>query len=83
MGEMTVQDYTNEEINKAIKKAGSEALIINLVAKRVRQLQRGARPLVQKAGGLTSDCIAIKEFLEGKIGFRFRENPGSTSSNEA
>jgi DNA-directed RNA polymerase subunit omega len=78
-----VQDYTNEEINKAIKKAGSEALVINLVAKRVRQLQRGARPLIQRADSLMSDCIAIKEFLEGKIGFRFRESSGSTSSDEA
>lgn len=58
---------------EAVQKAGSSALLVNLVANRIKQLERGGAPLIDSPEGLTVTEIALREFNEGKIGFRMRQ----------
>ncbi len=62
----------DRELADAIKKAGNAPLLINIVSKRVRQLQRGAKPLIDDPKNLSETEIAILEFMKGKIGYRSR-----------
>lgn len=62
----------DKELVEAVNKAGSCALLVNIVAIRIRQLHRGAKPLLEKAERLSTMDIALKEFVRGKIGYRKR-----------
>lgn len=42
-------------------------ILINLVSKRVRQLQAGRPALVQRLAGLRDADIALTEIIQGKI----------------
>ncbi|MBI3599510.1 MAG: DNA-directed RNA polymerase subunit omega [Nitrospinae bacterium] len=55
--------------NIALKKISKRYLLVNILAKRIRQLQRGADPLVEIEEGnqITAADIALKEIAEGKI----------------
>lgn len=58
-------------------KVGNPNVLVNLVSRRVRQLTSGAgamsRPLVGDAGNLGAADIALREIIEGKIGFDLPE----------
>ncbi|MCX6355244.1 MAG: DNA-directed RNA polymerase subunit omega [Candidatus Aureabacteria bacterium] len=62
----------DKQLTEAVGKAGSCPLLVNIIATRIRQLSRGAKPLLEKADGLSIMQIALREFVEGKIGFRKR-----------
>ena len=66
-----------ELTKKALEKVGNPNVLINLVSRRVRQLNSGAgaisRPLVADAGNLGVADIALLEIVEGKIGFDLPE----------
>ncbi len=53
-------------LNEALKKVTNRSLLINMVARRVRQLNAGARPMV-KTDNLPPERIALKEIAEGKL----------------
>jgi DNA-directed RNA polymerase subunit omega len=55
--------------NAALKKIPKRYLLVNILARRIRQLQRGADPLVETEEGnqITAADIALKEIAEGKI----------------
>jgi DNA-directed RNA polymerase subunit omega len=42
-------------------------LLINVVSRRVKQLKRGSRPLVESLEKLALEDIALREVIEGKI----------------
>lgn len=42
-------------------------ILVNVVSRRVKQLRRGARPLVQSLEKLAVEDIALREIVEGKI----------------
>lgn len=44
-------------------------ILINVVSRRVKQLRRGARPLVESLEKLSAEDIALREIVEGKIGY--------------
>jgi len=46
-------------------------LLINVVSRRVKQLRRGNRPLVESLEKLSPEDIALREVIEGKISFEF------------
>ena len=48
-------------------------VLINLVSRRVRQLNAGARSYIGFAGNLGVADIALTEIIEGKIGFEMPE----------
>ena len=43
-------------------------ILINVVSRRVKQLRRGSRPLVESLEKLSAEDIALREIAEGKIG---------------
>jgi DNA-directed RNA polymerase subunit omega len=48
-------------------------VLINLVSRRVRQLNNGARPFFHNTGNLGLADIALTEIIEEKIGFEMPE----------
>jgi len=66
-----------ELCKKALEKVGNPNVLVNLVSRRVRQLNSGAgglsRPLVADATTLGAADIALREIIEDKIGFEMPE----------
>jgi len=62
-----------ELVNKALEKVVNPNALVNLVSRRVRQLNSGGggvnRPLVADVGNLGMADIALLEIVEGKMGF--------------
>lgn len=62
---------------KALEKVGNPNVLVNLISRRVRQLNSGAgalsRPLVDAAPNLGAADIALTEIIEGKIGWEMPE----------
>ena len=44
-------------------------VLVNVVSRRVKQLKRGSRPLVESLEKLAAEDIALREIAEGKISF--------------
>ena len=66
-----------ELTKKALEKVGNPNVLINLVSRRVRQLNSGAgaisRPLVTETANLGAADIALLEIIEDKVGFEMPE----------
>jgi DNA-directed RNA polymerase subunit omega len=66
-----------ELTKKALEKVGNPNVLINLVSRRVRQLNSGAggisRPLVTEAHNLGAADIALLEIIEDKMSFEMPE----------
>lgn len=62
-----------ELCRKAIELVGNPNVLINIVSRRVRQLNSGAggacRPLIADATNLGAADIALREIIEQKIGW--------------
>jgi DNA-directed RNA polymerase subunit omega len=75
---ITWEKALNAEFTKrALEKVGNPNILVNLVSRRVRQLNSGAgalgRPLVADTGNLGAADIALREIIEDKIGFEMPE----------
>jgi DNA-directed RNA polymerase subunit omega len=44
-------------------------ILVNVVSRRVKQLRRGARPLVESLEKLSAEDTALREISEGKISY--------------
>jgi DNA-directed RNA polymerase subunit omega len=42
-------------------------VLINVISRRVKQIKRGSRPLVESLEKLSPEDIALREVIEGKI----------------
>jgi DNA-directed RNA polymerase subunit omega len=66
-----------ELTRKALEKVGNPNLLVNLVSRRVRQLNSGAgamsRPLILDPGNLGAADVALREIIEEKITFELPE----------
>ena len=66
-----------ELTRKALEKVGNPNVLVNLISRRVRQLNAGAgassRPLVGDTGNLGAADIALLEIIEDKMGFEMPE----------
>jgi len=66
-----------ELTRKALEKVGNPNVLVNLISRRVRQLNAGSgamsRPLVSETGNLGAADIALLEIIEDKIGFEMPE----------
>jgi DNA-directed RNA polymerase subunit omega len=66
-----------ELCKKALEKVGSPNILINIVSRRVRQLNAGGggmgRPLIADYGTLGAADIALREIIEEKIGWDLPE----------
>lgn len=56
-----------ELVDKAAKIITDPPILINMVSKRVRQLNQGRPPLVERRPGMREADIALTEIIEGKI----------------
>jgi DNA-directed RNA polymerase subunit omega len=63
----------DDYIKEALKTIPDPNLLINVVSRRVKQLKRGNRPLVESLEKLSSEDIALREIIEGKISFETAE----------
>ena len=66
-----------ELCKKATEKVGNPNVLVNLISRRVRQLNSGggglSRPLVANITNLGAADIALREILEDKIGWELPE----------
>lgn len=62
-----------ELLQKALEKVGNPHILINVISRRVRQLNAGgggtSRPLVADTGNLGMADIALREIVEEKMGW--------------
>ena len=56
-----------ELVEKALEVVTDEPLLINLVSKRVQQLNNGRSPLITIVERMGTADIALTEIIEGKI----------------
>lgn len=62
-----------ELVKKALEKVENPHVLVNLVSRRVRQLNAGGRPLLSNTGNLGVADIALLEIIEDKLGFEMPE----------
>jgi DNA-directed RNA polymerase subunit omega len=66
-----------ELCKKAAEKVGNPNVLVNLISRRVRQLNSGggglSRPLIGDVGNLGVCDIALREIIEGKMGWEVPE----------
>jgi DNA-directed RNA polymerase subunit omega len=63
----------DDYIKEAQKMIPDSNLLINVVSRRVKQLRRGSRALVESLEKLSPEDIALREIIEGKISFEIGE----------
>jgi DNA-directed RNA polymerase subunit omega len=59
----------DDYIKEALKTIPDPNILINVVSRRVKQLKRGNRPLVESLEKLAPEDIALREVIEGKISY--------------
>lgn len=63
----------DDYLKEAQKVIPDSALLINVVSRRVKQLRRGSRALVESLEKLNLEDVALREIIEGKIHYDFNE----------
>jgi DNA-directed RNA polymerase subunit omega len=67
----------SELTKKALEKVGNPNVLVNLVSRRVRQLNSGgggaSRPLIAEPGHMGAADIALQEIIEDKMSFEMPE----------
>ena len=69
-----------ELIEKAAQIVGDNQLLVNIVSKRVQQLNQGADPYIPTTPEMGSGDIALTEIVEGKIIWREADDESSLIS---
>jgi DNA-directed RNA polymerase subunit omega len=64
----------DDYIKEALKVIHDPNMLINVVSRRVKQLRRGNRPLVESLEKLSAEDTALREISEGKISFEVGVN---------
>lgn len=63
----------NELVKQALERVENPHVLVNLVSRRVRQLNAGGRSLIADTGNLRVADIALLEIIEEKLGFEMPE----------
>lgn len=63
----------DDYIKEALKVIPDPNMLINVVSRRVKQLKHGNRPLVESLEKLSSEDVALREIIDGKISFEAAE----------
>jgi len=63
----------DDYIKEALKTVPDPNMLINVISRRVKQLKRGSRPLVESLEKLAPEDVALREVIEGKIVFETAE----------
>ncbi len=67
-------------VEQASKVITDIPLLINVVSKRVRQLNQGRPPLIQVQGRMGQADIALQEIIEGKVVPKMEDDDGTGPS---
>ena len=59
----------DDYIKEALKTIDDPNILVNVVSRRVKQLKRGNRPLVESLEKLSPEDTALREIIEGKISY--------------
>lgn len=59
----------DDYLKAALKLIDDPNILVNVVSRRVKQLRRGHRPLVESLEKLTAEDTALREIMEGKISY--------------
>jgi DNA-directed RNA polymerase subunit omega len=74
---LTTNTLNSELCKKALEKVGNPNVLINLVSRRVRQLNAGSgpmsRPLIGDTANMGAADIALEELIEEKTGWDMPE----------
>ncbi len=57
----------DDYLQNALKVIDDPTILVNVVSRRVKQLRRGNRPLVESLEKLLPEDMALREIAEGKI----------------
>ena len=57
----------DDYLQNALKIIDDPNILVNVVSRRVKQLRRGNRPLIESLEKLTAEDTALREIAEGKI----------------
>ena len=63
----------DDYLKEAQKVIPDPNVLVNVVSRRVKQLKRGSRPLVESLEKLLPEDIALREIIEGKISHEIAE----------
>jgi DNA-directed RNA polymerase subunit omega len=64
----------DDYLQSALKVVGDPTILVNVVSRRVKQLRRGIRPLVESLEKMSAEDTALREIAEGKISYEFLTN---------
>lgn len=59
----------NDYLQAALAVVDDPTILVNVVSRRVKQLKRGNRPLVESLEKLSAEDTALREIAEGKISY--------------
>jgi DNA-directed RNA polymerase subunit omega len=59
----------NDYLQAALKVIDDPTILVNIVSRRVKQLKRGNRALVESLEKLSAEDTALREIAEGKISY--------------
>lgn len=59
----------DDYLQSALKVVGDPTILVNVISRRVKQLRRGNRPLVESLEKLSAEDTALREVAEGKISY--------------
>ena len=71
-----------ELTKKALEKVGNPNILINLISRRVRQLNTGgnsSRPLIAETAGMGAADVALTELIDEKMGWTVLESEDQRS----
>lgn len=57
----------DDYLQSALKVIDDPTILVNVVSRRVKQLKRGNRPLIESLEKLSNEDTALREIAEGKI----------------
>jgi DNA-directed RNA polymerase subunit omega len=59
----------DDYLRSALKVIDDPTVLVNVVSRRVKQLRRGNRPLIESLEKLSAEDTALREIAEGKISY--------------
>lgn len=59
----------DDYLRDAAKIINDPYILVNVVSRRVKQLRRGSRPLVESLEKLSPEDTALREIIEGRISY--------------
>jgi len=69
-------------LEEASKRVENAPVLINMISKRVRQLNAGSRPMVVVRPGMGLSDVALSEVVAGKLGVSQWQHPTSSAARD-